>query len=104
MKTLLKVALTASAIACAGVVTAQQAPPIGDAPGTANDIGYQFRNPSAAPDRSGDPIREIEDLRQRLERCEAVLRARAGEPAGSPAPPVVFTERISTDAADALQP
>ncbi len=90
MKTLLKVALTASAIACAGVVTAQQAPPIGDAPGTANDIGYQFRNPSGAPDRSGDPIREIEELRQRLERCEAELRARAGEPAGSPAPPVVF--------------
>jgi phosphate-selective porin OprO/OprP len=61
------------------------------------------RNPAAANDGAGlgdarglaDPLREIEELRQRLERCEAELRQR--DPAGAPREAVVSPAGYPSD-------
>jgi phosphate-selective porin OprO/OprP len=91
MKSLLKVALAAWAIVSTDAATAQLVPPSGEPIETSNDVGYRSRDlTSPDVDCSGDPIRQIEDLRRRLERCEAELRARATPSAGNPSPPAAL--------------
>jgi phosphate-selective porin OprO and OprP len=102
-----KVAAAAWMLALVSSASAQWAPSARGPVDSTDGIEYRFAKPAAeGADASADPLREIEELRRRLERCEAELhdRATAENATEHPATPADFRNNLQPTPPTLLNP